>query len=141
VCWRTDRPAKAEDCFARALETQTGVIADFPEVPAHDRVVLEFLRLRLAEVRYDRAGNGNNASTTEPSRDLLDTCIENLTELIAQPELNEDRLASTSLEAAYDILARVLDQAGQKDQAEEAKRRAEEMRAKQATGQSNPWGL
>ena len=138
VCWRTQRTAEAGDLFQRALETQRGMIAEFPDLSAHDRVVLEFVRLRLAQVCYDRGG-GSGASATAACRDLLDTCIENLTELIARPELTEDRLGWTSLEAAYDVLGHVLDEAGEGEKAEEAKQRAERMRVRIPSGRGNPW--
>jgi tetratricopeptide (TPR) repeat protein len=141
VCWRTGRVAEAEACFERALEAQRVVIGEFPDLPSHDRVVLEFVRLRLAEVRYDREVAGQDVSAVNPARDLLDACIENLTQLIALPELTEDRLAWTSLEAAYDVLGRVLDEAGEGERAEEAKERAEGMRVRIPSGRGNPWQL
>ena len=105
VCWRTGRLAEAEDLFRQALQTQTTVTAEFPDLPAHHRVLREFLRLRVGQVCRQRAAEANDAAALAESRKLLGACVENLAELAARPELAADRLARHSLPAARTALA------------------------------------
>jgi serine/threonine protein kinase len=108
LCWRTGRLAQAEDYFHMAMETQGAAVNGFPELPSHNRVLLEFFRLRLGQVHFQRASHSSDATAMDKSRGLLETCIENLTDLTKSPELAENRLARSSLPLANDILTRVL---------------------------------
>lgn len=139
VCWKTGRPAEAEGCFRQALETQSSLIATFPELPSHHRILLEFIRLRLAQVSMERNAHSQDAEAVGKSRDLLQKSVENLTQLTARPELAEDRLAWTSLEIAYDALARVFAETGENDKAKEAKRSGNAIRSKTPEGRRYPW--
>jgi tetratricopeptide (TPR) repeat protein len=104
ICWETDRVAEAASLFEQALETQSALIDGFANLPAHDRVLREFFRLRLAAV-YGRRSVGS-ANAARKSREMLATCAENLAELTGRPELADDRLASSALRIARQALAR-----------------------------------
>jgi serine/threonine protein kinase len=123
VCWNAGRLAEAEDLFQQALETQTAVIAEFPDLPSHNRVLAEFMRLRLGQVGYERSAGAHDPAAMGKSRDLLEKCVENLAELTTKPALKEDRLAWSSLPVAYDALSRVLLKMGETAKAEEAEER------------------
>jgi tetratricopeptide (TPR) repeat protein len=115
LCWRTGRLAQAEDYFRQALEAQGAVVAGFPDLPSHNRVLLEFLRLRLGQVCFRRNGNSRDVTALGKSRDLLETCIENLTELRSRPELAENRLAESSLTISQEALSHVLGEMGESE--------------------------
>jgi hypothetical protein len=106
VCAETGRWAEAANLFQQALQTQEAAAERFPDLPAHDRVLCEFFRLRLAATYHH-----NNAvdGRTESSRvcGLLETCVRNLTTLSKQPRSVNDRLASVSLDLAKDALRRI----------------------------------
>ena len=85
--WRTGRLSAAAEYLERAFETQSNVIAGFPDLPSHNRVLLELLRLRWGQVCWERRTGGENQSTLALSRDLLEACVERLTELTAGAEL------------------------------------------------------
>jgi tetratricopeptide (TPR) repeat protein len=141
ICWRTGRLAEAEDFFQKALQTQTTLMAEFPDLPSHNRVLLEFARLRLGQVYYERNIGAPDAAALSRSRDLLQTCIENLTQLAERPELAEDRLVCSSLPLAYDVLSRVLGEIGEHEKAEEAKKKGKAMRAVIPDGRRHHWQL
>jgi tetratricopeptide (TPR) repeat protein len=107
ICSETDRPAEAANLFELAFETQAVLVDGFPELPAHDRVLLEFFRLRLAAIHLRPGGNPAGQSGSFGARDLLDTCVRNLTELTGGHDLVDDRLASTTLQLAEDALSRL----------------------------------
>lgn len=65
VRWRTSRLAEAEDFFQRAIETQSAVIREFPELPPHHRDLLDLMRLRLGQVQMER-GDGVPARRAPP---------------------------------------------------------------------------
>jgi hypothetical protein len=121
------------------LETQTGVIAEFPDLPSHNRVVLEFLRLRRGQIQYEQGAGGQDLAALGRSRGSLQTCVENLGRLITLPELADDRLASSSLPDAYDALSRVLADAGETEQAEKARESRDKMRSTAPDGRRYPW--
>ncbi|MFW6169886.1 MAG: protein kinase domain-containing protein [Planctomycetota bacterium] len=105
VCSEMNRLSEAADFFERALQTQADLVRRFPHLPAHDRVLLEFFRLRLATV-YDRRPAGPDVA--EPSnnpRQLLNTCARNLRSLSSQPAVASDRLASSTLRIARAALS------------------------------------
>jgi len=128
VSWKHERLAEAEGYFQRAFETQSAVVADFPDLPSHNRVLLEFVRLRQGQVLFERDGDAQDSATIVKSRELLETSVENLTELTNRPELAEDRLAWSTLQDAYEVLSRVYAKAGQEEKAHEAKRGREAIR-------------
>jgi len=117
VCRSGRRLAEAEDLFQEALQTQEAVVAQFPDLPSHDRVLLEFVRLRLGEVCDQRGGSGD-VDASRRSRELLATCVRNLTELAGRPELAEDRLATTSLHVAQAALGRARAETARNDKSE-----------------------
>jgi len=139
VCWKTQRFAEAEDYFRQALETQSSLIARFADLPSHNQILLEFVRLRLAQVGTERNVNSQDIEAVGKSRELLETSVENLTQLTARPELAEDRLAWSSLEIAYDALSRVFAETGENEKAEEAKRSGKAIRSKTPEGRRYPW--
>lgn len=116
------RLAEAESFFQRAFETQVAVVADFPDLPSHNRVLLEFVRLRLGQVLFERDRDSQDPAAVDKSRELLETSVENLTELTSRPELAANQLAWSSLQDAYEALSRVYTKAGQAEKADEAKR-------------------
>ena len=124
------RTLKAEDFFREALQTQSAVINQFPDLPSHNRVLLEFVRLRLAQVHRERSRDAQNLNEAGRCRDLLETCIENLAELTSKPDLAQERLAWSSQVVAYDALSHVLAEIGENEGAEEARRNGEAVRNK-----------
>jgi tetratricopeptide (TPR) repeat protein len=108
VCWRNQRLAEADDFFQQALQAQDAVITEFPDLPAHNRLLLEFIRLRLGQVRYERRTDQHASRAVGEARELLETCIENLTQLTKRPALAADRLARSSLPLARETLSRAL---------------------------------
>jgi len=139
VCWDARRLAEAEDFFRKALETQSGAIAEFPDLPPHNRVLLEYVRLRLAQLCHERASGTHDLNAMGTCRDLLETCIENLSELTTRPDLANDRLAWSSLPIAYDALGRLLGEMGEDEQAEEVNKRGQAIRSKMPDGRRAPW--
>ena len=128
VCRESERLADAEDFFQKAFETQSTVVTDFPDLPSHNRVLTEFVRLRLGQVRLERDIDSQDPSALSESRKLLETSIDNLTELTNRPELTEDRLARSSLQCAYEVLSHAYAKTGQNDKAEEAQKTGEAIR-------------
>ena len=108
VCWHSRRLAEAEDYLEKALAGQSAVAAKHPDMPAHQRVLVEFLRLRLGQICYERSTQEGDAERLRQACDLLETCAENLAMLTAEPELSEDRLAWSSLPAAREALSLAL---------------------------------
>jgi len=107
ICRETGRLADARAYFAAALNTQESLVAAFPDLPSHDRVLVEFMRLRLGQVRAARRDGPDTSGASRTCREALQTCVRNLTELLERPELADDRLATTSLRAARDALGRL----------------------------------
>jgi tetratricopeptide (TPR) repeat protein len=101
------RLAEARDLFEQALQTQTALVVGFPDVPDHDRVLLEFFRLRLAAASLRQNGESTGGVASFEARELLETCVQHLTELMDRPEFADDRLASSSLQIAEDALRRM----------------------------------
>jgi len=128
VCQESERLADAENFFQKAFDTQSAVVADFPDLPSHNRVLLEFVRLRLGQVRLERHSERQDLGALSESRKLLETSIDSLTELTKRPELADDRLAWSSLQCAYEVLGPEYARAGQKEKAEEAQKTGEEIR-------------
>jgi len=139
LCWESERLAEADDFFQKALQTQGTVIVDFPDLPSHNQVFLEFVRLRLGQVCFERNIDRQDPNAVDKSRDLLETCIENLTDLTARPELAEDRLAWSSLPVAYDALSNVLAKIGEDEKAKKAKKDGEAVRSKMPDRRRHPW--
>ena len=130
----------ADDFLRQALDTQTTVIATFADLPPHNQVVREFLRLRLAQVHHELSSTERDLAALDQSRDLLETSIENLSRLITRPELTEDRLAQSSLPVAYAALGRVLDELGETGKAEHARATGNTIRSSSPDGRRYPWG-
>ncbi len=120
VCLRTRRLKEAADLFQRALQTQGTVVAEFRDLPSHNQVLREFLRLRLGQIRYQCGIEADDPRALMESRGLLETCVENLTGLTARPELATDRLALNSLPAARRALSDVLVGIGDRQKTTEA---------------------
>lgn len=139
ICWRTGRLGEAEDLFQEAVQTQSDLVARFPDLPSHNLVLLEFLRLRLAQVQHEGTVDTSDLDAMDKCRQSLETCIDNLTELTTRPELAEDRLAWSSLPVAYDTLSRVLARLGESQKAEEAKNSAAMIRSNTPDGQRYTW--
>jgi tetratricopeptide (TPR) repeat protein len=129
TCWRKGRLAEADDLFRKALQTQSTLAAKFPELSPHDEVLLQFLRLRLAQVCQERNAAAPVSGGLDESRSLLEQCIEQLTQLLKRPELAADQLAVSSLPLAYDAQSDVLAKSGDPQAAQEAKQKAKAARA------------
>jgi hypothetical protein len=106
VCWETDRLAESTELFGQAFQTQAALVDRFPNLPAHDRVLLEFFRLRLAAAHGRHSGGSDTAAASHRSRELLRACVQNLAELINRPELADDRLAISTLRIAQEVRSR-----------------------------------
>jgi len=107
LSWRTGRLAEAEDLFQQAFQAQCAVIADFPDLPSHNRVQMELIRLRWAQVCLARGEDEDDRVRLGRARELLKTCVAHLTDLTARPELVRDELAWTILPVAYQTLSDV----------------------------------
>ena len=136
--WRTGRLDKAAEFLERAFEAQSNVIAGFPDLPSHNRVLLELLRLRWGQVCWERRG-GENRSSLPLSRDLLEACVERLTELTAGAELAQDGLAWRTLPVAYETLSLVQAELGEPEKAAEATRCAQAVRSHVRVGREHDW--
>jgi eukaryotic-like serine/threonine-protein kinase len=137
--WRTGRLSAAAECLERAFQTQSNVIAGFPDLPSHNRVLLELLRLRWGQVCRERRTGGENQSALARSRDLLEACVERLTELTARPELAQDGLAWRTLPVAYETLSLVQAELGEPEKAAEATRCAQAVRSQVRVGREHDW--
>jgi len=104
ICRETGRPDEAEHFFADALQTQEALVAGLADPTLHDRVLTEFMRLRLGEICGPGRGEAEHPDASREPVDLLQTCVRNLTELMNRTELADDRLAATSLQAARNAL-------------------------------------
>ena len=62
TCWRSHRLAEAEDYFQKAVQTQSALVAGFSDLPPHDQVLLQFLRLRFAQVDMEHNARGQDRS-------------------------------------------------------------------------------
>ncbi len=102
VCAEAGRAKEAAAQFEQALHAQSALVERFPSVPAHDRVLVEFFRYRLAAICLglgDSSGCVRDATAV-----MLQTCVANLTELLVQRELADDRVAANTLKLAKDAL-------------------------------------
>lgn len=127
ACWRSHRVAEAEDFFQKAVQTQSALVAGFSDLPPHDQVLLQFLRLRLAQVALERSAGSADRSVLGTHLERLEQCIAGLAELRGKPELAGDQLAQTSLPLAYDALRETLAALGQPQKAEEARQKAKSL--------------
>jgi tetratricopeptide (TPR) repeat protein len=107
VCSETDRSAEAANLFEQALQTQADLVDESPDLPAHDRVLLEFFRLRLAAAYLRRGDGSDDPDELSRVRDLLGTCVRNLAKLTDEYDLADDRLASTSLQIAKNAFGKL----------------------------------
>lgn len=106
VCTEAERLEEAAGWFKQALDAQSILVERFPDVPDHDRVLVEFFRLKLATLRLRL----NDAPHRDPSTEaeaMLDVCVENLAALRRRRELVDDRLTASSLRLAQNALDRV----------------------------------
>jgi len=139
ACWLSQRLSEAEGFFQQAVQTQNVLVAKFPELPPHDQVLLEFFRLRLAQVGLQRNAGVDDPGALATSQELLKECIRSLTQLTGKPELAGDQLARSSLPIAYDALSEVLARSGQQQEAAEAKKKGELLRSElRAKSKSQP---
>lgn len=102
VCAEAGRATEAADRFEQALHAQSALVERFSDVPAHDRVLVEFFRYRLAAICLglgDLATCDSDAPTA-----MLQTCVANLTQLLGQREMADDRVAAHVLKLAEDAL-------------------------------------
>ena len=120
MCWAGRRLAEAERFFQEALQAQEALIAEFPDLPSHNRVLLEFLRWRLGQLAYERHALRHDPQALATAAELLRTCTGRLAELTQRPELAKDRLARSTLPLAYETLSRALADLGEGPKADEA---------------------
>jgi len=104
-CRHQGRAAEARELFAKALAGQQAAIARHAGLPIHHRVLLEFIRLKLAQATLEAGGGGAGEAIRAPARELVETCLANLAGLADHPDLVDDRLATAMLPAAYETLA------------------------------------
>lgn len=138
LCRESERLPEAEEFFQKAFQTQDAVIADFSDLPSHNQVFLEFLRLRLGQVGFERSIGLQDPSAIDESRRLIEVSIEKLTDLTTKPELTENRLAWTSLPVASDALSELLAEIGEEDKAKQAKEAGEALRRKMSDRRRHP---
>ncbi len=138
ACWNGGRPAEAKAYFQKAFDVQRGAVARSPDLPAHNRVVMEFMRLRLGQIGRERAAAAEDLDALADAGRLLQTSTENLAELTAGPEAVDDRLAATSLQVGYAALGRVLEELGESEEARQAAKRGAALR-RQSAEQGQAW--
>ena len=105
---RAEQYPEAETLFREALKAQEAAITRFPELPAHNQVVCEFIRLKLAQVILASYEETPNRKMLLQSQELLETCATRLSKLAKRPELANDRLANEAIPIAYSTLSQVL---------------------------------
>ncbi len=105
---RANQYPQAESLFREAVKGQEDAIARFPELPAHHRVVCEFMRLKLAQAIFQGREEAEQDEASLRSRELLETCVTSLSALTRSPELAEDRLASEVMALVYSQLSQVV---------------------------------
>ena len=137
VYWRDDRLSEAEDLIQQAYRTQSAVVTGFPDLPPHNLVLLELLRLRWGEVCLARGMDGGESF--ERARGLLEACVEQLTAMTARPELARDELAWSVFPVAYEALSKIHARAGNAERAREADERAQAIRSEHPIGRETPW--
>ena len=111
---RAGQYVKAESLFREALQGQERAIARFRELPVHQRVVCEFMRLKLAQTLSARSEQKDDDALRE-ARDLLEICVARLSDLSERPELSEDRLTHAALPIAVEALNGALARASQSE--------------------------
>ena len=141
VCWRARRFTEAEDYFQEAIQMQSVAIAKFPDLPPRNRVLLEFMRLRLTRIRHEHGVHARDLAAIGGYRDSVEACIDSLAELATTAELADDRLLWNSLPLSYDVLSHVLAEMGEHEEAEEARENGAKMRRKLSDGQRQYWRL
>ncbi|MGI6418478.1 MAG: protein kinase domain-containing protein [Thermoguttaceae bacterium] len=104
-CRYQGRAAEAKELFAKALAGEQSAIARHAGLPAHHRVLLEFIRLKLAQATLEAGGKAVGDAHRRAARELVETCLKNLAGFADQPDLADDRLASAMLPVAYETLA------------------------------------
>jgi len=134
VCWRTGRLAEAEGFVGKAITAQVATIGGFPDLTPHHRGLLELMRLRLGQIQMERGDDVPDGGAPVRPRGVLETCIRNLTELTARPELAQDDLTWGSLAMAYEMLSGVLAENGQTEEATAAANRGRAIRTKLNAG-------
>lgn len=105
IYWTEDRLDDAARLFEQAYDTQAATVAYFPSLPRQNHVQREFYRLRAAQLRWRAISRTGGTDRPQDLIDQLDGCVENLTELIKDPDLAQDRLAQISLREACSTLA------------------------------------
>ena len=113
---RAKQYPQAESHFREAVSGQENAIARFPELPAHHRVVCEFMRLKLAQAIFEGRQEADKGEALLKSRDLLETCAARLSELANRAELADDRLASEVMPVVYSTLNRVTSELGSQEE-------------------------
>jgi eukaryotic-like serine/threonine-protein kinase len=94
VCqWRSGQLAAAEGWFQQSFQAQHAVVHGFPGLPPHQRVQLELIQLRWAQVCLARGLDEGDGELLGRAGEHLSGCIEQLTELIARADLARDELA------------------------------------------------
>jgi serine/threonine protein kinase/tetratricopeptide (TPR) repeat protein len=119
VSWAGWRLLEAERFFQEAVQTQESLLAQFPDLPSHNRVLAEFFRCRLGQLAYECHVAGHDPHSLATAGQLLQTCTDRLTELTQRPELARDRLARSTLPLAHETLRRVMAELGEAPKANE----------------------
>ena len=104
ACWGRQRLTEAEHFFQKALETQEKVTTEFPGLPSRNRVLVQFMRLRLGQICRERGRPENDRDTLDRACQTLQACNEDLGKLTASPDLAEDRLAESLLPVAREAM-------------------------------------
>ena len=141
VCWRTRRFAEAEDYFQRAVQMQSAAVAEFPDLPPHNRALAEFFRLRLTQIRFEHALDSHDLAAVGGCRDALEASIESLTQLTAIAELADDRLVWNALPLSYDVLSQMLVEIGRPQESDAAEAKAAIIRRRLPEAQRLNWQL
>lgn len=131
---QTGRLEQAVESLEQACQAQSRMLAGFPELPAQDRALLELLRLRSAQVCWERRGAAADQTPLRLSRESLEACVRRLTELTASAELARDGLVWKTLPEAQDTLSLVLSALGEAELAARAARDAETVRNQGRSG-------
>ena len=102
--WRSGQLAAAEGLFQQAFQAQRAVVREFPDLPPPQRVPLELIRLRWAQVCLARGVAEDDPQLRGRAGEQLRCCLEQLTEWTAGPELARDELACALLPLARRVL-------------------------------------
>lgn len=130
IAWADRRVAEAEDLLGKSVMIQEALVTRFPDLSPHDRVLLEYFRLRLAQVQLDRSSFAREERALVACQSAIERCIASLLQVTEKPELAGDQLARTSLPLAYEVMGQLYARRGYHEEAHQALTQAKAARSK-----------